>query len=416
MFTGSNGVARDLPARIVVISASVGAGHDGVADQLASRLSAEGHRIERHDFLAMVPARLGWLFRTLYHRQLTCAPRSWGWLLHALGIRFVLNGFVAALAFATGRRMRAMLGDDTDVVISTYPLAGQVLARLRRRGRCAAELITYLTDPSVHPLWIAKGTDGYLTPYSITADQARALGADRVTVVAPVVRPAFRPARDRAERVAARAAFGLPSTGRLAMVSSGSWAVGEVEQVAREIAASGAATPVVMCGENETLRRRLADLTPGHVLGWVDDMATLMRACDVMVYASAGLSVVEAHATGLPVIAYRSLPGHGKANADALHSAGLSTSVREPDELTVTLRAIAPLTGGIPPTAAHIDPIELITCLAGGAPRTHHHSDRDRLPARPPSLPPSQPLSIPLAVDLDAVGRLRPGQRANRRQ
>lgn len=63
--------------RIVIISASVGAGHDGAAHELARRLEAEGFTVDRHDFLDLLPARLGKLLSGSYHRLLTWAPSGY---------------------------------------------------------------------------------------------------------------------------------------------------------------------------------------------------------------------------------------------------------------------------------------------------------------------------------------------------
>src|SRR4051794_2869798 len=51
--------ARPEPPRIVVISASVGAGHDGAADELIRRMLDLGFRVDRHDFLDLMPRRSG---------------------------------------------------------------------------------------------------------------------------------------------------------------------------------------------------------------------------------------------------------------------------------------------------------------------------------------------------------------------
>ena len=44
--------------------------------------------------------------------------------------------------------------------------------------------------------------------------------------------------------------------------------------------------------------------------------------------------------TGVPVLTYRCLPGHGTANARALHDAGLATWVREPAGLAAALGSV----------------------------------------------------------------------------
>jgi UDP-N-acetylglucosamine:LPS N-acetylglucosamine transferase len=157
-------------------------------------------------------------------------------------------------------------------------------------------------------------------------------------VVSPIVGPAFRRVSGPAERDATRHRLGLPADERLAVVVAGSWGIGDVAGTARDIITSGVAIPVVVCGRNENLRRRLDRAGTAITFGWVDDMLDLLRAADVVVHNAGGLSSAEAIASGVPVISYRCLPGHGVANGAALERAGLSPSPVSLAELTVELR------------------------------------------------------------------------------
>jgi processive 1,2-diacylglycerol beta-glucosyltransferase len=320
------------PARIAIVSASVAAGHDGVARELAARLGAAGSAVDCHDFVQLVPG--GKRFRAAYRQQLAIAPNSWGWLLRTLQRWRVLSSFVGLLASSSRRRLLGALHPDTAVVISTYPLATQALARLKRQGKLSARLVVYLTDPSVHRLAVADGVDLYIANHSVTAREALEMGATGVAVTASAVPARFRPAISAAETLAARTAFGLPAHGYFVLVLSGSWGVGEVEATAHDVLSSGAGVPVVVCGQNDALRDRLRRTMPeAVVLGWVDDMPLLMRACSIVVQNAGGLSVQEARASGLPVLTYRSIPGHGETNAVAYDKAEVAEWVRDPGDL-----------------------------------------------------------------------------------
>ncbi|MEU5426080.1 glycosyltransferase [Streptomyces olivoreticuli] len=330
--TRSGATAR----RIVIISASVGAGHDGAAAELARRLESDGFQVDRHDFLDLLPARLGRLLSAAYHRLLTSAPASYQ-RIYATTERTGRPGLmVRALFRCAERRTLRTITPGTRAVVSTYPGAGQVLGALRLRGRLTVPAITYLTDFSVHPLWVAPGVDLHLAAHPVPAGQARAQGAAAVTVTGPTVAVRFTPAAEPHRR-AARARFGLPERSALALLVAGSWGVGPVEQVAAEIRGSGAAVPVVVCGHNQALARRLREAGVEHVYGWVEDMPALMSATDVLVQNAGGLTSLEAFAAGLPVASYRCIPGHGQTNAAALQEAGLATWIREPADLRPAL-------------------------------------------------------------------------------
>ena len=322
--------------RIAIVSAGVGAGHDGVAAELARRLDGAGYPVDRHDFLTMLPRWQAAALVQGYARSLRAAP----WTYRAAIATFDRSAparLAAGACRTADARLVSGLAADTAVVVSTYPFASQCVGRLRRAGRLAVPAVTYLTDPAVHRTWVAPGIDAHLTPYGVAGAAARQLGAAGVQVVAPAVAPGFRPAADRYEVSAARARFGLPETRRLVLIVAGSLGLGEPERTAREVLATGIATPVVVCGRHESLRRRLAAAPGVHALGWVTEMPALMRAVDVAIDNAGGLTFLEAVTSGLPVLCYRPLAGHGHANIAGLHASGLAVWVRHPEQLRTAL-------------------------------------------------------------------------------
>ncbi|MFD0822902.1 glycosyltransferase, partial [Micromonospora zhanjiangensis] len=318
--------------RVVIVSASAGAGHDGASRELARRLRERGLAADCLDLADLFPWRLGRLLQGTYHGMLSRLPWFYGFLF-SIGARF---GGAApstrALLRPIRRRALAVLPPDTRAVVSTYPVVSQVFGPLRRDGRLAVPVITYLTDFAVNPIWVSPGVDLHCAAHRTTRSEARRLGAGGVRVVGRMVGPDFRPGSE-AEKRRARERFGLPAQGRLALLVAGSWGVGEVARTAAEIARTGVATPVVVCGRNGALCRRLTRRPGVHVFGWVDDMPALLRAADVLVENAGGLTALEAMASGLPVATYRPIPGHGRANAATMDRAAVTTWVRRRRDL-----------------------------------------------------------------------------------
>ncbi|MFJ2188730.1 UDP-N-acetylglucosamine--N-acetylglucosamine transferase [Kitasatospora sp. NPDC087861] len=318
--------------RIGIISASVGAGHDGAAAELARRLSDDGATVDRWDLLDLLPARAGRAVSELYHGLLEHAPWAYQRIYSSTERAGGAGPAARALLRTAQERVLRALPAGTGAVVSTYPGASHVLGGLRLEGRLSVPAVTYLTDFSVHPLWVAPGVDAHLAVHEVPARQARALGAAGVQVCGPVVDPRFRPPSE-AERADAARRFALTPGVRHALLVAGSWGVGPVRQVAGEILRSGVAVPVVVCGRNRALAARLTADGIEHVHGWTEDMPALMWACDVLVQNAGGLTSLEAFASGLPVAGYRCIPGHGTTNSAALDEAGVAVWIREPNDL-----------------------------------------------------------------------------------
>lgn len=334
--------------RVLLLSASMGAGHDGAAREMAIRLRAEGHHAVVRDFLDAGPLHLGPALREGYEFELRHAPGAYD-ATYRFWYRVPwLGGPLAWLIALLSRRrvLRWVHEVDANVVVSTYPLATLALGRLRATGRLTVPAVNFITDFGVHPLWVHPGMDLNLAVHQGPADLAARRSSKPAVACGPVVSEAFDPGpAPDARRRAARQELGLAPGGVAVLVVAGSWGIGGILDTFRAAAAGGAITPVVVCGNDERLRRTLraeADrLGIGAViLGWTDRMPELMVACDALVENAGGLTSLEAMRAGLPVVSYRPIAGHGRENTAAMAAAGVSRLAVDANDLASTLARV----------------------------------------------------------------------------
>ena len=343
-------------ARVVVVTGSYGAGHDAAAREIADRFTRAGADVEVHDIVELLPFRLGKAMRAVYLSQIKKCPESWESTLHQLTLGSRLHRWATGLLQAGGRRVLEV-SRDADLVISTHPFASQTLGGLRHRGLLSCPVATYLTDASVHALWVAQGVDLHLAIHASAVRDARALGGRTVTT-RPLVPTA--PVRGRS-----REELRLPRDRVLAVVTGGSLGIGELAHTAEDLLAAGM-TPVVLCGSNHGLLTQL-EARPGVIaLGWQDDVREVFSVADVVVQNSGGFMTLEALAVGVPLISYGVLPGHGRTNAEGIQSAGLAPWVRSAVDLGPTIRGL--LTCGAP-SLPDMTP-DVVELLAGTQSRT----------------------------------------------
>jgi UDP-N-acetylglucosamine:LPS N-acetylglucosamine transferase len=321
----------------------MGAGHDGAARELARRLHGRGHEAVVVDFLDAMPLRIGPLLRIIYGWQLRSAPwsyeasyRLWSW------IPALCLPLVSLIGMLTGHRLRRWIErEGADLVISTYPLASLALGRDRRRGKVRVPIATFVTDFAVHPLWTHPGIDLHLCVHAQAADAASHQTNGPATAPGPAVPSRFSESSGR--RAEVRRALGVGEDEGIVLLMAGSWGVGDLEATFDDVVATGRYTPLVVCGRNERLRRRLSAKGVGHVLGWTDDMPGLMAAADALVENAGGLTCMEAFAAGLPVVSFRPIAGHGKQNALEMNRAGVAALAPTVADLGPTLdRATGP--------------------------------------------------------------------------
>ncbi|WP_433038340.1 MGDG synthase family glycosyltransferase [Actinomycetospora sp. CA-053990] len=335
--TASRTVRRPAPrGRVLVVSASVGQGHEGAARELARRLTGRDLEVEVVDYLDTLPWTVRHALRDLYAPAVQYTPALFEWMFQRLEHRGGLRN-VAQWVIRAAEDGVAYAARDADVVVATYPLAGQTFGRLRDAGRLSATAITYLTDPAAHALWCHPSVDTHLTATRATALDATRYGVAAVSA-GPLCSPRF--ARPVQGRRALRAELGLPDTVPVVLLSAGSLGMGAVPETVTAVLAHPTARVVVLCGRNESLRRRLAAVARVIALGWRDDVADLMSGADVLIHNAGGLSFTEALVAGLPAVTFLPIPGHGRANAAVLEDAGIAPWPRSTPDLVAAIERI----------------------------------------------------------------------------
>ncbi|SER94751.1 MGDG synthase family glycosyltransferase [Streptomyces qinglanensis] len=376
-----------MPHRFLLLSASMGAGHDAVAHELAHRLRARGHPAVVRDILGMLPAGSGRVLRTGYRGTVRHAPKLYGAVYASFLATAAAPGprpsSAPLAALAERPLLRAVAEWRPDVVVPTFHLSAQVTGRLRARGALEVPAAVVVVDFAVHRGWLHPGNDLHLCVTEAAAAQVRSALGGPARNTGPVVPARFFRPRDSDGRwralldrhVAAAAQHTRPlSTERPAvLMSTGAWGVGtRLMETARHLADHGC-VPVLLCGNDTRLRHR-ATRHPGLLpLGWVTDLPGLMAATHVLLDNAAGQTAAQALAAGLPVVGHRPLPGHAEAGVRAMAQAGLSryaAGAAEPAHSAHELAFPGPARARLAAAARaafHGDPVDELLGLAGRA-------------------------------------------------
>ncbi|MFC3352161.1 glycosyltransferase [Streptomyces echinoruber] len=322
----------------------MGSGHDTVAAELARRARATGRRAHVVDVLELLPYGLGAGLRRSYRSWVRDTPWVYAGVYRAFlrpGRRPRPSGTPLA-RLASGRLLELVDATGADVVVPVFHLAAQLTGHLRARGALRVPSRVAVVDFAVHRQWLHPGNDLHLCVSAPAAAEVRRATGRPAEATGPVVDPAFTvagPGAERWRRVCERRGRGRPAV----LVSAGAWGVGShLPATARLLAADGF-LPVVLCGANEALRRRLAAEPGVLALGWVSDLPDLMHAARALVDNAAGQTAVQALAAGLPVVGYRPLPGHGAEGVRRMAALGVSEHAPDASALSASLaRLTAP--------------------------------------------------------------------------
>jgi processive 1,2-diacylglycerol beta-glucosyltransferase len=326
---------------VLILTASVGEGHDRPAKTLAVQLESEepGVEVVVEDCLLAMGRAVTFVSED--------APRvgfyRFQWLWDLGYWVFAENRLTRELSQRLLTRvggpglMRLIDRIDPDVIVSVYPAVTEVLGRLKRSGRLARPVVAAITDLAAMDYWASRGLDVHLVTHPESIAEVRSIvGPDaQVACVHGFTLPEFR---ERRSQVDARRSLGLPAAGKVVLVSGGGWGVGDVEGAAVEaLLLSEISVVVCLCGRNEslrsTLRSRFSGETRVRVEGFTEEMSEWMAAADALVHSTGGLTVLEALMRGCPAISYGWGRGHLRVNNRAFVEFGLAEVVEQQAEL-----------------------------------------------------------------------------------
>ena len=321
--------------RILILSASVGAGHVRAAEgvELALRQTGANVTIANLDVLTLMPPAFRKVYRDGYFEMVARSPRILGWLYDATDKPFSQDRMRRRIERAGATRLLKRIHEfDPDVAICTHFLPTALLDRERQKGRCRARIITVVTDFEVHGMWLSAPSDHYF----VATDEARAhleavgIAPSAITISGIPTHPVFAVNKDR---LAMRRKHGWREDLPAILVSAGGFGAGNAARMVEALmAAKVPAQIIAVCGKSALLKgsiekiaaRRKADSLPHlKAVGFTTEMDEFMAAADLMIGKPGGLTTSESLIKGLGWVVVNPIPGQEEKNAIYLLEQGV---------------------------------------------------------------------------------------------
>lgn len=324
--------------RVLILSASVGAGHirAGQALEAAMRLAHPEVTVRHVDVLEVTNRAFRRVYGKAYIDLVNRAP-------HVLGLFYDLldrpvkhkGGDKLRSAFQKlnlRKLVKFLCAEPWDLVINTHFLPCEIVAELRRAGKLAVPQVTATTDFDTHRLWVHEPCERFFTATEEGALYLHSWGvpADATRVVGIPIHPVFAEPKPRADCLQRQ---GLVGDWPVLLQLAGGFGVGPVAKIYEQLLRVGPPVElVVVCGRNEAAREQLQAVpVPSRhrvkLLGYTDQMDELMAAADLVVSKPGGLTTSEALARGLAMVILNPIPGQESRNSDYLLEQGAAVKV-----------------------------------------------------------------------------------------
>jgi processive 1,2-diacylglycerol beta-glucosyltransferase len=336
--------------RVMIFHANAGHGHRRVAEIAESGFIHRGLsqlEVTIEDALDHARGFFRRHYSGLYFNSVKNTPGLWGWCYETSDrpgpARLVRPLRRWGNAWAGSKLLAHVLQEKPDAVVCTHFFSAEVFAAARRSGKLNAKLITVITDFLPHEFWINEGTDYYWVMGDETRQEMvkRGVPAEKIIAGGIPVDRAFLPNGRKSDLLKQ---WDFEANRLTLLLTSGSFGLGPTAEILEELKQFSAQVQCfVVCGNNRDLEKDLHVASwpyPVRVFGFIDFMADLMEASDLLIAKPGGATTTESLVKEIPMIVLKPIPGQESRNARILKERNCSFFMEEPGDIRVLLNTV----------------------------------------------------------------------------
>ncbi|WP_280768048.1 MGDG synthase family glycosyltransferase [Salipaludibacillus daqingensis] len=324
---------KDQP---LIFSASIGNGHNQAAKALQEAFEHQGLSPKQIDTFHAIHPNLHTMMLQTYLSLLKITPFIWRkmyrysenypifMLLDRFGALFVnqLNTFIDK--------------DRCPFMISTHPFVTAFLCKLKQEKQLGFPLYTIITDFVLHPAYVRNEIDGYFTASHDIATFAKEHCVPPERFHATGIPILNDPSYKKSKEVISEQ-LGLDPTRKTLLIAGGGMGLTNYVNVLRAIEQIKEPIQIIcMIGHNYHAEKKIIRHQTKHevrAISFTDKFLSYLKASDAVISKAGGVTMAEALACEIPIILFRSVPGHEEHNAIYLTSNGAAVEVNDDDQL-----------------------------------------------------------------------------------
>ena len=325
--------------KVLILTTSTGQGHNQAANSLIEAFTKDGFECIRHDFLANNSKFLNDMIVGGYEISASKFPSIYGVFYKLTDSKATLK-LLSLIFYGTSNKLNNLINSiKPDIIVGTHPFTVNILAKLKSKGM-NIPFISVVTDFKAHYTYVSPLVDAYITASEYTKESliARDINPDIIFPIGIPIKESFYQANNELPSIKNDDYFNL-------LLMSGSMGLKNISYVLDELLTNPNKLRItVVCGNNEKLKNTLSKKCQStypnkklHILGFSNDIASLMEFSDVIISKPGGLTVTEAISKNLPLIIPFVIPGQEMENTEFLTSSGCAYYVQDIHNINPTV-------------------------------------------------------------------------------
>lgn len=319
--------------KALILTAPYGQGHMQASNALAESFEQKGYEVITYDMVSEERPFITKVLKKSYQQFYRPGLRKlYGASFKTTDtlMKYRITGIKRPLLISGDKRALMKLeAFNPDVVIMTYPL--QIFYTILMKWEKQVPVYTVVTDFHTHSFWMHKRVTGYFFAHpEIEVETLKKLPKinGKTHALGIPIRKQFT------EKVR------TPELKQTIVYNAGAFGVNKnAADTFQFLLQKLPYTIQVICGKNEKMFNELIQLVPQYpnqleVFGFVDDIASLYNAADIVITKAGGITVSEVAATQVIPLFIEGVPGQEEANIEFFVRHGAGFRIKSPEQST----------------------------------------------------------------------------------
>lgn len=327
--------------KIMIMTASVGCGHDRVAETIEKQLLDKYKNIEIRivDFIDIFPPAMGQFIKNAYLKMVDKAPYWYNLLYQFTARSSQKNKASSIFTYKYKKKICALIRVfGPHMILFTNPFPLVLVSHLKRKNRINTYTASIITDYTAHSVWLDPTINSYFVGSNILKREMidGGINALKIHVTGIPIDKKFDVQVNREEKMTE---LGLDMNLPTVLIMGGGLGLGSIEEVLETTDKINKPLQLIaVAGKNEILRRELENRTYNQnhnvkILGFCDNVHELMECSHLLISKAGGLTMTEAVVKKLPVLVFDPIPGQEVKNAQYFSYIGAAMYLRDLKEV-----------------------------------------------------------------------------------
>lgn len=326
--------------KILILTASTGAGHNQAANNLKRSFDEKNHEVEIIDLFKSTDTAMNKIITEGYNFFANKIPDAYGILYNSLDKK-QLNKYLLKNAFILiERRISKKIAEiKPDIIISSHPFGVPIISTLKSKDKITIPFVQIVTDFKAHYTYVDENVDAYITASEYTREGLieRGISPDKIYAYGIPTKEEFQ--------VKTKRNFDLSGRFKV-LVMGGSMGLKPMKDSVEILISSDLNIQItVVCGNNESLRKKLTNKFSDsikarklEVLGFINNVHEYMENSDLIITKPGGLTTTEAINKCIPMLIPFAIPGQEQENASFMVENKMALEIREVSQLPMYIR------------------------------------------------------------------------------